>query len=141
MKLRGLTYPELLALLQQHGWFCHRMDGASGFGKSEFWHFNFLGSSAGRFGWKQGKMNGWGSPIEQKIQETYGPAFKLSLEEAQQALKSLKLYTGDVDGSAGPLTRTAIELFQRTWKLKRSGALDTDTMRVLACVTAEIVTV
>jgi len=53
------------------------------------------------------------------------------VKNAQQKLKTLGLYQGDVDGIAGPDTRRAVSQFQQQRNLPESGELDQATMEAL----------
>lgn len=54
-----------------------------------------------------------------------------NIRTVQQRLQALGHYQGAVDGIAGPGTRQAIQIFQRTQQLPATGDLDRDTMRRL----------
>ncbi len=47
--------------------------------------------------------------------------------DAQTALKAQGLYTGNIDGKNGPMTRNAIAQFQHKQGLKENGKLDRET--------------
>lgn len=137
MKLHGWSYDKFRDLLNERGWYGHRMDGSRG---SEEWHFNYFGPTevATRFlaeGVK-GRGGTWALPVELKMKENYGAGWVLSTVEIQEKLKELKMYHGDVDGIVGPLTREALKAFQRAWDLIASGTGDERTQRTLAFVTA-----
>ena len=72
------------------------------------------------------------------IVDNYGGYFSLSNKEAQTALKRIGLYGGDIDGLIGPRTRTAIQLFQKTWDIPQTGVVNSKTERTLVYVTADI---
>ncbi len=131
----GISYSQLLDVMRRHGWHCHRRDGNRGF---EDWHFNWLGeeSEAVRYLAEALTRNPrtWAIPVEQRIQHIYGADLALGTEGAQVLLRALKLYDGEVDGISGPLTRMALNLFQRQWSLPITRALDPRTQRVLAVV-------
>jgi N-acetylmuramoyl-L-alanine amidase len=82
--------------------------------------------------------NTWAWPVESRIVELYGEAFKLTDLEVQQELAALRFYTGDLDGALGPLAREAIGAFQRAWGLPDDGVAGPRTRRVLAVITAEV---
>lgn len=133
-----MRYPEMIELLQRHGWFCHRRDLDSS--AAESWHQNYLGQDAARYLAEADPQasNTWAWPVEARIAELYGEAFKLSDLEAQQALAALRFYTGDLDGALGPLAREAVGAFQRAWGLPDDGVAGPRTRRVLAVVTADV---
>lgn len=54
-----------------------------------------------------------------------------AVREYQQQLKTLGYYTGDVDGSRGPLTKGAVENFQRANGLKVDGVVGPATRATL----------
>lgn len=62
-------------------------------------------------------------------------SLSMSLAEAQSRLGQIGLYRGDIDGISGPRTIEAIQSFQSSQGLPRSGALDTSTSRALMLVT------
>lgn len=132
LRLRGWTYSQLLDQLEGYGWYCHRRDGQGG---PESWHFNFFGSDSPKYLALATKS--WSAPLEQLIEDTYGPQFLLSIADAQTALKKLGMLAGDVDGIIGPHTEAAVGAFQRAWLLPDTSDLDPRTMRVLAFVAAD----
>lgn len=137
--LRGskLRYAEMTEAMQGGGWYCHRrdLDGTA----IEAWHFNHLGADARRYLAEADPQaaNTWAWPVEAKIVELYGEAFKLTDLEVQQALAALRFYTGDLDGKLGPISRESIGAFQRAWGLRDDGQAGPRTRRVLAVVSAE----
>jgi hypothetical protein len=131
----GLSYPELLAVMEKHGWYCHRRDRQRGF---EEWHFNFLEMSKGANHYLAAAGRSWALAIESLIQDLYGASFDLRDLEMQEALQKLGLYGGGLDGIIGPRSKEAIWAFQRAWKLTK-GPADGATQRTLAFVAAEIV--
>lgn len=136
LKLRGWDYARLLKEMEDHGWYCHRRDGAHGYRQSESWHFNFFGVDFGKY-IGRAVTGGWAAPLEALIQDTYGPQFLLSDSDVQAGLKKLGMYAGDVDGILGPLSHQGVAAFQRAWKLPESGIADGPTQRALAFVAAE----
>lgn len=60
-----------------------------------------------------------------------GP-YKPSNQEIQTALKNAGLYTGNVDGKVGPMTKKAIEEFQRANGLEADGKVGPKTWAVLS---------
>jgi hypothetical protein len=136
LTLRGYTYTQLLDVLAQHGWFCHRRDGAAGYGQSESWHFNHFGDEAEKYLSKATPTSDWAAPLEALIETTYGDQLALDLVGVQEALASLKMYRAEVDGIMGPLTEQAIGVFQRAWRCPETGIADGRTQRTLAFVTS-----
>lgn len=126
----GRTKRELDTYMADVGWFCHRQDHRRG---REDWHYNFFGAGFDVEGAKTTE-----ALLEKKIQETYGTEFVLSKKEVQEALKKLKMYSGEIDGKHGPITQAAISAFQRAWSLPSSGTADAKTQRVLAFLTADV---
>lgn len=139
MKLRSWDYERLSKELEAHGWYCHRRDGVRGYGKSESWHFNYLGPGGGKY-LVLARPGAWAAPLEARVQDVYGTALRLTDAELQACLKKLGMYAGDVDGMVGPLSKQAIGAFQRAWRLPE-GPADDRTRRVLAFVAAERVIV
>lgn len=136
LQLRGWKYADLLAAMEAHGYHGHRRDGVTGYRQMECWHFNYFGSRAAAFLQHAGES--WSAPVEHLIEDTYGEVLKLDVRKAQAALAKLRMYSGDVDGVAGPITRQSVMAFQRAWLLVPHGELDARTQRVLALVAAEI---
>lgn len=115
------------AELEQHGWFCHRLDRKEG---KEWWHFNYLGIGA--------KPGGsfTSDDIEAKIQQLYGAGLSPDDRACQRHLAALKFYSSTIDGIIGERTRSAVRAFQRQWGLSSDGILGTKTRRTLAYVSA-----
>lgn len=128
------TKPELDAKMAQYDWYCHRKDGNRGM---EDWHYNYLGPSPEKWLASASKTSTAGA-VEAKIVDLYAEGLSLDPSEAQEALKKMRMYSGDIDGEIGPRSRQAIAAFQRAWKLPATGELDARTERTLAVVTAEI---
>jgi hypothetical protein len=135
LKLRFWKYADLLEAMRVHGWHCHRRDGAVGYRQMESWHFNYFGDDAAK--WLAHAHESWSAPVEHLIEAVYGP-FQLTVREAQAALAKLRMYSGDVDGLLGPITRESILAFQRAWLLIPHGVLDARTERTLLLVAADI---
>lgn len=135
LKDTGWTYSELYDKMEEKGWFCHRRDKNKG--RSESWHFNYLGDRKDLLALATKHSSTWHLPIEARVKELYGESFKLTPEKAQEELKQLKLYSGEIDGKIGPMSKRAIMQFQKTWGLIATGELDERTQRVLALVGAE----
>jgi hypothetical protein len=60
-----------------------------------------------------------------------GP-YKPTPQEIQTALKNANFYTGTVDGKVGPMTKKAIEEFQKANNLKVDGKVGPKTWAVLS---------
>lgn len=127
-------YPDLIAVMEDGGWFCHRRDLSSS--APENWHWNFLTTREAALAVPHDRST-WGAPVEARILSYYGADFVLDPEAVQAALASLRLYSGEVDGQIGPISREAISSFQRAWDLTPTGAADERTQRTLALVSAE----
>jgi len=123
--------------MASQGWYCHRKDHVL---DSEGWHFNFLGigGDAERYLAQSARAQSTAPALEAKIQELYGADLDLPALQVQAALRRAHLYTGDLDGILGPMSRRAILSFQRAWELPATGVADTVTQRTLAFVTAEV---
>lgn len=117
-------YPQLVDLMGEHGWYCHRRDLDPTAGES--WHFNYLGPQAEQHLAKADpqRHSTWALPAESRIQELYGDGFKLSSAGVSAALTA-----GSYPG---------VEAFQRDWDLKVDGVAGPVTQRVLAYVTATV---
>ena len=126
--------PELDAFMNENGWYCHRKDHEQ---DNECWHFNYFGAEAPKYLAASEGSRVTSAGLEQKIQDVYGQHFVLSPVDIQNALRTLKLYGGEVDGSLGPLSAEALKAFQRTWELPVTGKADEETQRLLAFLTCE----
>jgi len=135
LKARGWTYPYFYDFLEERGWLCHRRDKLRG---SEDWHFNFLANDPERYkaSAQLKRPATWSLPVETRILELYGDQFAMSSSLLQEHLKLLHMYSGDIDGDLGPLSREAIGAFQRAWGMKATGIPDSSFQRTLAFVTA-----
>lgn len=133
---RGWKYSELLSVMSDHGWHCHRLDGKQGMHES--YHFNHLGPDPATHLLlaKIDDHNTWDDPVEGRIQELYGKDFDLSTFEIQHALATKGLYLGKLDGDIGPMSQKAIRTFQGAWGLTVDGVPGPMTQRLLALVTA-----
>jgi peptidoglycan hydrolase-like protein with peptidoglycan-binding domain len=129
-----LSKPQLDSFMNENGWYCHRKDHLR---DSESWHFNFFGGESDRYLTISGPFGSTSAGLEAKIQDVYGKSFLLGSRELQTALRTLRLYGGDIDGEIGPLSVEAIKAFQRTWELPVTGTAGPDTQRLLAFVTCE----
>lgn len=112
---------ELDAIFRERGMHCFRSDGKRG---KEDWHYDVGGG-----GYRRGQA--W-------LNRTFGAYWmhQMTTVHVQRMLGKLRLYQGELDGVAGPLTREALRLFQRAWRLPRTGRAGAKTRRVLAFVTA-----
>lgn len=112
---------DLDAMFRERGLYCFRTDGKI---RKEHWHYNLGGA-----GYREGQL--W-------MQRTFGDYYvhQMTKIHVQRMLAKVGLYQGELDGVNGPLTREAIRLFQRTWRLLRTGRADAKTRRVLAFVTS-----
>jgi hypothetical protein len=129
LKRFSMTKTQFNAFMESHGWTCHRLDDARG---PEDWHYNFQVRHLIQPGDKSSA-----AAVERKMQELYGAQMVLDISQAQTALKTMRLYSGEVDGKGGPLTETAIRSFQRAWQIRESG-LGRRTQRVLALATTTL---
>jgi hypothetical protein len=125
---------QLDSFMNENGWYCHRKDHLR---DSESWHFNYFGADAAKYLAVSEPYSSTSSGLEAKIQDFYGQSFLLTARELQSALKTLRLYGGDIDGDLGPLSVEAIKAFQRTWELPVTGTAGPDTQRLLAFMTCE----
>jgi len=73
------------------------------------------------------------TPVSQAKLEPLPPAgpYKPSAVEIQKALKNAGFYTAAVDGKIGPITKKAIEEFQKANNLKVDGKVGLKTWAVL----------
>lgn len=147
----------------ERGWCCHRTDHELA---SEAWHYNALflfpamGFTKGPIVIDPRKYKATSGFGEQLIRRIYGDQLAPDDAACQRALASLGFYRGEIDGDAGPLTRTAVAAFQRAWgrgakvdrhgnpvtangrpviveTLRQDGRLDARTRRTIAVATAE----
>lgn len=132
----GKRYPDLIDMLGDHSFFCHRrdMDGSA----SESWHFNAILKKEYMDLALPHDRGSWDQPVEQVMWDLYGQDFSYDGHELQRKLVKLGLYHGEIDGSIGPLSQEAIMAFQRTWGLRPSGVAARTEQRLLAYVTAEV---
>ncbi len=133
------TYRNLLTYLERRQWYCYRRDGKRG---REDWHFNYLGPEPkgiiqhidprpwlGRKTWKRA--------AEMAIQRRYYGRFELDEMAVQESLKKMRLYSGNVDGKMGPISRQSVGLFAKAWGLKKDHR-NKKFQRVLAYVSANV---
>src|SRR5690606_6143745 len=59
------------------------------------------------------------------------------VQRVQEILRSLELYTGEVDGLAGPQTASAVEHYRRLVGLEPNGSIDEALLRQLGVSGAE----
>lgn len=71
---------------------------------------------------------------EAKVSEPLPPAgpYKPTSIEIQTALKNAKFYTGEIDGKIGPISKKAIEEFQKASGLKDDGKVGPKTWAELS---------
>ncbi|MBP7216722.1 MAG: peptidoglycan-binding protein [Candidatus Omnitrophica bacterium] len=72
--------------------------------------------------------------LSQKAQEPMLPPqgpYKPSIKEIQGALKNAGYYSGAIDGKAGPMTKKAIEEFQKANSLQPDGKVGPKTWAAL----------
>jgi hypothetical protein len=122
---------ELDAQMAQAGWYCHRKDHEIDI---ECWHYNHFGAYPGRYLDAAKPYGSTAAGLELLIQDRYGGMFTLTPVEIQTVLQSMRLYSGEIDGDLGPLTRQAIKSFQRAWHLPETGLAGSDTQRLLAFI-------
>lgn len=79
--------------------------------------------------WSSDSAAGKSSPVAVRTSKKSRRASsdKPSTKAIQQALKSAGFYQGELDGKMGPLTRQAVEEFQRINGLKADGVVGTQT--------------
>jgi hypothetical protein len=123
---------QLDEFMASQGWYCFRRDHDMGM---EAWHYNYFGDDPKRWLDECGSENTT-KGLEAKIQALYGQSFVVNPGDAQTALKTLRLYSGEADGILGPLSREAIRCFQRAWSLIDDGTINIKTQRTLAFVTS-----
>lgn len=134
MRVQGLkSKAQLDEFMAHHGWYCHRRDHRR---KFEEWHYNYFGSAYRQYVRPGDTRTSAG--LERMITAWYGAWWqKMEAKDAQRALQRLGLYDGDLDGKFGPLSKTALEVFQRAWRLPVNSNLNVMTRRTLAYVSAD----
>lgn len=60
------------------------------------------------------------------------PPYKPTSHQIQQALKNAGFYTGNVDGKIGPMTKEAVEEFQKANNLEADGKVGPKTWSLLS---------
>ena len=128
---------ELDEWMASHGWYCHNPPGETR--SHESWHFNYFGEEADKYlATRSTDKRTWSRPLEAKVTDVYGFWWhKATPKDVQEALASLNMYGGDIDGVHGALTEESLMIFQRAWGLKVSGLANTMTTRSLMCVSSE----
>lgn len=118
MKLLDCDKAELDLWMDDRNWRCYRDDHKLG---PESWHYSFDAVLPGS------------KAVEGTIQNRFEGEFTAmrAPENTQAALAKLKLYNGDIDGKLGPISRRAIQVFQRQWKLSVDGKVGPETARML----------
>jgi hypothetical protein len=127
------NYEKLCSILALYHFYPYRRDHSRG---PEDWHFNFLGDKAEPILRRTLSRNLWQTAAEEAILQNYPNITPMGAVDIQACLKKLRLYTGDIDGSLGALSMTAINLFNHTWGIS-SGATGERFQRTLAFVAAD----
>lgn len=137
MKENGLSKVELDEWMASYGWYCHNIPGETR--SYEAWHYNYLDDEVEYYlSFRTQSKRTWSKPISTKIEDYYGHWWKKAdTKTVQTALKSLKMYNGDIDGDYGDLLKEAVYVFQRAWDLDVDGAAGPQTKRTLMLVSAE----
>ena len=132
IKKSGHNYSELLALWQKYGWYCYCRDGQRG---NEDWHFNWLGPRAEEILAQvdAGNRSTWWMAAELNILSLYPEVAKrMSPQEIQEALATLGIYRGTIDGNLGPLSASAASQFGNTWDVPSMGRVFERTLRFVS---------
>lgn len=119
----------------EHYFFCHRQDHRR---DREEWHYNSLVLGIGPQKWLRYAGRSTAGAVEAMIRAVYGTYWKPSKRQLQRNLKYVKLYHGEIDGKIGPLSNTAVRVFQGAWRLKADGVAGPRTCRTLAFRCAEL---
>lgn len=133
MKEKRWTYDRMCAALEEHGFYGYRQDRSRG---PEDWHFNFVGTHSKEILRRTSARNLWQTAAEECIRVHYPSITPMGAVDIQTALKKLRLYPGDIDGSLGPLSYTAINLFNQQWGIGQN-AIGERFQRTLAFVAAD----
>lgn len=123
----GCKYGQMLDMLADYGWFCHRRDANDS--ASESWHFNFLGMDDPERYLALADPSDhttWARPVELRIQQMYGNDLMLTPSAFNQLLVERTGFA-------------TVAAFQKAWDLVPDGIAGPKTQRVLAYVTAEVV--
>lgn len=124
---------ELDTWMNAHGWWCWTNSGAKPSWKKgdpgwEGWHYNY---SPTPVKYIKGNCVAW---LGKEILRRHLWLRDSDAKTIQANLKTVRCYSGAIDGKIGPLTRTAIAAFQRTWGLQATGKADLRTVQTLAFV-------
>jgi hypothetical protein len=133
LKEKRWGYEKLCTTLEDRGFYPYRQDHSRG---NEEWHFNFLGPHAEDIVRRTSVRNLWQRAAEEVIQSYYPKITPMGAVDIQQALQKLGLYSGEIDGNLGPLSFTAINLFNQTWSISPN-AIGERFQRTLAFVAAD----
>jgi hypothetical protein len=136
---KKISYEDLLYLMAKRGWYCGRRDGQKINPEAE--HFNFLGEKedSDRYLYcATGDPVTWQRVVEEKIYELYGDEFTYGLDVAQEQLRKLRFYSGEITGKLDMLTREAVMAFQRAWDMVVDGQTGFTFQRTLAFVSADL---
>ncbi len=137
LKEKRWKFEKLCDVLAIYGFYPYRQDRSLG---AESWHFNFLGANAPVILKRTSARPQWQYAAEEAIKVFYPNITPMGAVDIQAALKKLCFYTGDLDGDLGPLSMTAVNLFNQAWNISR-GAVGERFQRTLAFVAAERVIV
>jgi peptidoglycan hydrolase-like protein with peptidoglycan-binding domain len=135
LHVSGWTKKQLDEFMADHGWYCYWRD--SDKHPLEDWHYNYFGDDPARWLAECAHDRTTGG-LEAKIQSLFGSQFVLTPHDAQADLRSLRMYSGALDGELGPISRAAIAAFQRAWNLFDDGQLNIKTQRTLAFLAASV---
>lgn len=129
------TKRELDAWMAERGWFCWRGDGRM---LREFWHYYYFGIGAevlyAPCVGGTSCLAHWNGVLAELLRTV-----DLSNHDVQRALADLKMYRGAIDGLLGPLSKVAIQTFQRAYGLPATGKVDRRTEVTLDFVAASLI--
>lgn len=127
----NVRYNELISILKDYGWTCHRSDGKRG---PEDWHFNCIGEYAKLPGAKG--VQKW---IENEHPMYCSPTITIkgNAKMIQEMLTKLRLYGGEIDGKLGPLSEAALNSFKKAYDLTGPSVTEAMVVRTLAIATAQ----
>ena len=120
---------ELDEHMAQWNFYCHRTDHRLAM---EAWHYNWLPD----FDTVYRGERSTNRALQRTIDSMFGRWHVMDKKTVQRALNHLRLYRGEIDGIHGPITRSAIRMFQRSHLLLEDGIAGKRTQRVLAVTTA-----